>query len=53
MQYTLRTTREKPLIGMQTVLRPRRSGCLYLDQDSQHKLRRKVKPPDGIQTYSF
>ena len=43
MQYTLRATKEKSLIGTQTVLRPRRSGCIYLDKDIQHKLRKKVK----------
>ena len=51
MQYTLRATKEKFLIGTQTVLRHRRSGCLYLDQDIQHKLRKKVKPPDGMQQF--
>ena len=50
MQYTLRATKEKSLIGTQTVLRPRRSGCIYLDKDIQHKLRKKMKPPDGMQT---
>ena len=47
MQYR---TKENPPIGMQTVLRPRRSRCPYLNQDVRHILRRKVKPPNEMQT---
>ena len=50
IQYRLRTTKEKPLSGMQTVLRPKwkiRMSIFFLDQDIQRKLIRKVKPDRG------
>ena len=52
IQCRLRTTKEKPLTGMQTVLRPKWKikMSIIIWTGTINKLRRTLKPLDGMQT---